>query len=288
MNMSIGTERDAQQHMYELVWRVKGEMKRTFSPQYHGTDDPIAKHLNIKVVEQKVLYGKGGMYVPAEYPRIAIDIQSGEQERLNFTFFHEICHHLIRQDEELYGFLDDHAANNLHGTIEHYCDIGAAEFLIPRDEIRELIDQQGFSIEMIRDFDAIFPASKPAIAIQMAQCAAHQCIITVCEYDLLPEGNNGQFALKGIPETTQPQLFVQYSSSSPSCKYRSGRFIPISKEHFLAGVYEAQNFARGHDNIPFRSGTKWAVNCEGFFYKGKVYAAFHITDPKSVQQMSFL
>lgn len=286
--MLIMTERDAGQRMRELVWRVKEDIGQGFSPQYCGVNDPVAKHLKIEVRERKLQYGDGGMYLPGECPRIAIDSTSGEQERLNFTYFHEVSHHLIRQDEELYGFLDDHSPQDLHPTLEHYCNIGAAEFLIPVADVQEIINNRGFSIELIRDLDTAFPASKPAIAIQLAQCATNQCIVVVCEYGILPDKNESQTALKGITETTLPQLFVQYSSSSSSCKYTSGRFVPIPRKHFLAGVYEAKIFAKGFDVIPFRSGTEWAVNCEGFFYRGKVYAVFNITDPGSPQQMRLL
>lgn len=284
--MPVMTERDAGQRMRELVWRVKEDMEQRFSPQYSGVNDEVAKHLKIEVRERKLQYGYGGTYIPGEFPRIAIDPTSGEQERLNFTYFHEVSHHLIRQDGELYGFLDDHSPRDLHPTLEHYCNIGAAEFLIPEADIREIIRNQGFSIELIRDLDTIFPASKPAVAIQLAQCAPHQCIVIVCEYGIVPQRSRHQAELGGIPRDVHPQLFVQYSSGSPSCRYKPGRFIPVPKDHFLAGIYESQIFTKGHDNIPFLSGTKWPVDCEGFFYKGKVYAVFHITDPPSPNQMA--
>lgn len=89
-------------------------------------------------------------------------------------------------DGELYGFLDDHSPQDLHPTLERFCHMGAAEFLVPSVEIRKIIDEQGFSIVLIRDLDEKFPASKPAIAIQLTQCASHQCIVMVCEYGLIP------------------------------------------------------------------------------------------------------
>ena len=285
--MPIITERDAGQHMRKLVWRVKENMGQEFSPQYSGVNDPVAKHLKIEVRERKIQYGYGGMYMPGELPRIAIDPTSGEQERLNFTYFHEVSHHLIRQDGELYGFLDDHSLQDLHPTLEHYCNIGAAEFLIPEADIREIVNNQGFSIALIRVLDTMFPASKPAIAIQLAQCASHQCIVLVCDYGVVPQRGKRQTELSGMPKDVRSQLFVQYSSSSPSCKYKTGRFILVPKDHCLSGIYESQIFMKGHGNIPFRSGTKWSVDCEGFFYKGKVYAVFHITDPPSPYQMAF-
>lgn len=284
--MPMVTERDARRRVRELVWRLKGEIGNGFSPRYHGVDDPVARHLDIRVKEQKVYYGTGGVYVPGERPEIVIDPDSGGQERLNFTYFHELCHHLIREDGELYGFIDDYSPKDLHTALEHYCNIGAAEFLVPEAEIRAIIGEQGFSIELVHDLDTIYPASKPAIAIQIAECAPHQCIVLICEYGILPLRNGRQIALDRITVNPSPQLFVRYSSSSPSCKYRTARFVAIPKNHFLLDVYEGRNVSKGHDRIPFQSETKWSVDCEGFFYTGKVYAVFHVTPPPSRAQMA--
>lgn len=285
--MSIVTERDAKRRMRELVWRIKEDMSLKFQPRYHGVNDPVAKHLEIEVKEQDVQFGEGGMYIPGESPKIVIDPRSGEQERLNFSFFHEVSHHLIRMDGELYGFLDDHSPQDLHPTLERYCHIGAAEFLVPEGKVRKVIGKQGFSIELIRELDEKYPASKPAIAIQLAQCATHQCIVVVCNYGVIPQRNEAQTPLIDTQEDVQSQLFVQYSSSSPSCKYTTGRFVPIPKGHLLANSYEQKSFLKGCGDLPVRSGKKWPNNCEAFFYRGKVYAVFNLTDPPSSNQMSF-
>lgn len=284
--MPILTERDAKQRVLTLVSQVKDDLRLKSPPQYSGINDPIAKHLKIEVKEQEGLFGDG-MYLPGPPPKIAIDPTRGDRERLNFTFFHEISHHLIRMDGELYGFLDDHSPQDLRPTLERYCHMGAAEFLVPEVEVRKVISKQGFSIVLIRDLDERFPASKPAIAIQLAQCASHECIVVVCEYGVISQQNEAQAELIGTAEGILPQLFVQYSSSSPSCKYKTGRFVPIPQGHLIASSYEQKCFLRGRENVPVRSGKAWRNDCEAFFYKGKVYAVFNLTVPPSPDQMTF-
>lgn len=285
--MPITTELDAKKRIQRIVLKVKDEMGQHFSSNYRGIDDPVAKYLKIKIVERKLDYGDGGLYLPNKEPIIAIDVHSASQERLNFTYFHEICHHLINNDGELHNFLDGFELKDkdFHSTIEKYCNIGTAEFLVPQKKINKIINKRGFTIEMIRELDEVFPASKPAIMIQMAQCASHECILVVCDFGIIPKRIEDPAPI--IKSTIYPQshLFVQYSSSSPSCKYSTGRYIPVPKEHFLTGVFARKDFATGNDIILFRSNTKWRVNCEGFFYKGKVYGVFNITDPNSPQQM---
>jgi hypothetical protein len=150
-----------------------------------------------------------------------------------------------------------------------------------------IVNLQGFSIELIRDLDEKYPASKPAIAIQLAQCASHQCIVVVCNYGVIPQRNQTQAQFIDIQEDVRPQLFVQYSSSSPSCIYKTGRFVPIPNGHLIANSYEQKALLKGRGNVPVRSGKKWPNDCETFFYKGKVYAVFNLTDPPSPNQMSF-
>lgn len=281
--MPIKTESDAKQRVRELVWQIKKELNIQHPPQYCGVNDPIASHLGIKVREQN-LSPDDGLYLPGTPPRIALDPAVSEQERLNFTYFHEISHHLIREDDELYGFLDDCSPQELSPTLEKYCNIGAAEFLVPMLDLRQIISSQDFSIQLIPELDQQFPASKPAIAIQLAECAAHECIVLICEFGLLPELNPGQTGL-GLRAAPQPCLFVRYSSSSPSCKYTSGRFVPIRRNHLLANAFDEKSAIKGFDSIPFRSKTNWSVACEALYYRGKVYAVFNITSPQSPAQL---
>lgn len=285
--MGITTEREAKQRMRDLVTQVKREMGLEKPPRYLGTADPVARHLQIDVKERTIIFGDGGQYLPINPPEIAIDPTTGNQERLNFTFFHEISHHLIREDGELYGFLHDHCPGDLHPTLEHYCNIGAAEFLVPADNVREIIQERGFAIELISQLDEVFPASKPAIAIQLAQCALHSCVVVVCEYGVIPRQNRGQGFFANMRDLNQPQLFVRYSSGSPTYKYNTGRFIPIPKGHLIATAYDTQALVKGRGNIPVHSGREWSNDCESYYYKGSVYAVFNVTPPPSPNQMAF-
>lgn len=289
--MSIITEKDAKWRMRELVRKVKCDLGVEYRLQYHGIDDLVADHLGIKVIEGIVSFGDGGIYLPNRNPpEIIIDPAVGNQERLNFTFFHEISHHLIRQDGELYGFLDDHSPRDFHSVLEQYCNIGAAEFIVPADDVRQIIAELGFSVELIRELDKVFPASGSAIAIQLAQCASHSCVVVVCEYGVIPQRRSlDQVVFGGDEEPSKSRLFVRYSSGSPTYKYNTGRFIPISKEHIIMTAYQGQSLVKGRGNIPVRSGRPWPNDCEAMFYKGNVYGVFNVTAPPSSNsnQMAF-
>lgn len=185
---------------------------------------------------------------------------------------------------EYTSYNEDHQ----HKAIEDYCNIGAAEFLIPREDVRKVILEHGFSIMLIEKLDQLYPASKPAIAIQLAQCALHRCFVIICEYGILSQHNLQQKGLFGTSKPSVSQLYVLYSSSSPSNKYSIGRFVVIPKNHILQSCFRGQQPIREKASIPFRSDTIWETECEAFFYKGKVYAVFNVDPPppSNIHQLS--
>lgn len=289
--MHIRTEREARQRVRELVQHTKVGMGLQEIPYYFGVEDPTARYLGILVKEQPLPLGDEGQYIPGDPPVIVIDHRIGDPDRLNFTFFHEVSHHLACQDDELYSFIHEYASvddKHFNAVLERYCSVGAAEFLIPAEEVRKVIEQQGFSIKLVQHLEPSYPASKPAIAIQLAQCAAHQCFVAVCEWGQMPRQRAAQASFLS-PVNSGPRLYVLYASSSPSTKYPIGRFVPVPSDHVMALAYQGQNAIRGTAPILFRSGNRaWKCECEAFYYKAKVYAAFNVTPPTSPGQLRLI
>jgi hypothetical protein len=287
------SEQQAKRRVLELVWRIKAELNLQNPPHYIGINDPIAKHLGVEVKEEYLPFDEGE-YMPKDPPLtnspiIVLDPRVGDADRLNFTFFHEIMHHLIREDDELYSFLHEYTPRNqdFKTALERYCNIGAAEFLIPAEDVRKAIAERGFSIRLVEYFEPKYPASKPAIAIQLAQCATHKCFVVVCEWGRMPQQQTSQVSFSSAVET--PQLYVLYASSSSSTGYPIGRFVLVPSDHVIAIAYETQGSVKDIAPILFRSGNRrWKCECEAFYYKGKVYAAFNASSPTSPNQPRLL
>ena len=294
--MAISTESQARQRLIEQVNIVKTESGLRNPLRYQGRGDPIAAKLGI-VIQETILPFNDGDYLEAKPPEIPdpiirIDLSKGDQERINFTYFHEVSHHLMRQDDLLFSFLSEYTwGESFDITLERFCNIGAAEFLVPGREVREIIDEKGFRITLLEELDQLYEASKPAVAIQLAQCASHPCFVCVCEYGILQDGRQNQPSFIRMQTSTVPQLYIQYTSRSPSVKnYSLARFTKIPRNHFLSNVYQNRATSRSRAPIPFRSGKVWEVDCEAFYYRGKVYAAFHLEaspPPRSLQQRMF-
>lgn len=286
--MGIKTEREARQRVRYLVQRTKDAAGLQRAPHYAGVNDPIAKYLGIRVKEEPLPPTDEGQYLPVDPPIIAIAPRVSDPDRLNFTFFHEISHHLIRQDDELYSFLHEYASakeDHFDHTLERYCNVGAAEFLIPVSDVQRAIREQGFSIKLIEHLEPLYPASKPAIAIQLAQCATHRCFVVVCEWGVMPQVSAPQASLLSLARDN-PQLYVLYASSSPSAKYPIGRFVSVPNDHVIALAYQSQGTVKGKAPILFRSGNRnWTCECEAFYYRGKIYAVFNASPPTPIQQL---
>jgi Zn-dependent peptidase ImmA (M78 family) len=284
--MQIKTFREAEHKLINLIEAIKQEADIKHLYKYQGINDPLAKQLGVEIVEQ-ALHNQYGLYMSKSpitgMPTITIDPNGSDEERLNFTYFHEVAHHVIRSDDELYGFIDEMAGQNedLNTLKERFANIGAAEFLLPGEAIKEAINENSFSIKLLLELDKTYPASKPSIAIQLARQAIHKCFVIVCEYGQIPSKGTGQAELTENEKSSNTNyLYVRYAASSPSNKYSIGQFVVIPNKHLLSNVFVNKlPLRKGKDSIPFRSRTEWDAECEGMYYKGKVYAVFNLETP---------
>ena len=72
--------------------------------------------------------------------------------RLRFTIFHEIVHYLLDDDGALLQLLHDVFGadqDSIDRFKEYACHVGAAEFLVSRDEVVKLIHRRGFTVDLI-------------------------------------------------------------------------------------------------------------------------------------------
>ena len=248
----------------------------------------MADALGLKVKTGSLPDHKDGAYSEKDQT-IIISAKVASTERRIFTCYHEITHCLIRRDPNLYSQLNELFPNNqeFDRAIEQICSLGAAEFLLPDEFVRQLIDLQGFSIRLVQQMCEERQASGPATAIQLANCAGHQCYVLVCEMGFPPSPGRAQQEAfwKSLPGA---QLYILYGCWSPGTKYPIARYTIIPQDHLIHAAYKDQAYLTGEANIPFRSGNEWRVPCEAMYYRNRVYAAFHLTSQSNPLQMKLL
>ena len=228
---------------------------------------------------------------------ILINSRIQSKERKQFTRFHEVTHHLINKDEEVISVLHD-ATWNQNGEykkqLERLCNIGAAEFLMPREEFTKLYKEKGFNVELIPFAANHFGSSTIATTIQLAQVAPNSCITAICECGLIPnEATWSQCHLFDEENCTpQQKLHVAYSASSPATKYGLARNTSIPDDHLIHQAFLETKPLEEESYVPFRSGKKMPCYCEALPDKdgNRVYVLFHLTPPPNPNpdQLTFI
>ncbi len=248
----------------------------------------IESRFPLRVHEENLPPDKDGAYIEEE-SKIVINKLVASEERRQFTLYHELVHYLIRLDDDLYSYLHDAypKTSDFDRTIELICNVGAAELILPREHVRGLIDENGFSLNLLFDLCQSHLVSGPAALIQLVQCAPNQCYGVICEHGILPTSPNvNQKAF--FDQSPVNTLYILYAIWSPSAQYPIARFTRIPKDHILFMHLSNQIIVKGKDRIPFRSGKNWQVPCEVSSFRNNVYGLFHVTPPPNIRQPSLL
>ena len=277
-SLSHLSDRQLRDQVINLVHVARGKL-----PDNSSAFD-IEKHYSLQVCEEEMPLDKEGAYIE-DQAKIIINKLITSDERRRFTLFHELVHHLIRLDGDLYSYLHEIYTDDsiFDRTIELLCNIGAAEFILPREQVREVIENEGFSLQLLLKFCEERKVSGPAALIQLIQCAPNKCYGVICEYGFSPNSNPGlQQAF--VQQTTGQHLYILQAMWSPSAEYPIARFTRIPDNHILASGLLDKNPINGVDRIPFRSGREWRVPCEVQFFRQNVYGIFHASSPPNPMQ----
>lgn len=271
----------------QLVREVVNKYASTTTPTF----DEICFGLGLNVVEDVLPDRKEGMYVEKE-KTIFIDSRMQNEERKRFTQFHEVVHYLIREDEDLiselqdYPYSTDSMEDEYERVVEILCNIGAAEFLMPRDEFKKLYTAEGFNVELILRASHRFKSSTIATTIQLAQIAPNKCITAILEYGLTPKNIiQSQDSLFNTEYSHQkPKWHVIYSASSPAADRWLAKYTVFPDDHLINQAFLQSKMLEAESYIPFPN---WRDSCfcEVLPYKNRVYALFHLSPLPDPNQM---
>lgn len=237
----------------------------------------ISEHYNLKLIEKPLPSGKDGAF-NSEKREIILNSNIKSQERRRFTFFHELMHPLIEQCDDILSSLhQNYHGSELEKAIERLCNVGAAEWLVPSQEIRKHISEgdYAFSTETIPLLCKKYIASAFAVSIQLVSVIAnHRCYLVIASPQALKNNTNHNFYLQVI-----------CSAKSQAAKYHIGRGTIISKDHLITSAYQEKKHVKGRDKIPFRNGKGWPVDCDAIYFKEYIFAFFHESAPLSTNQL---
>jgi hypothetical protein len=237
--------------------------------------EQLCEQLGIRVQYGTIGLGREGA---AFADAILLDPAAGVPARRRFTFYHEIVHHLLREHTvELYSIISDQYESDelLTSISERLCNIGAAEFLLPRETVRSLYQEEGFSVALIAVLSHPESVSRVAACAQLTFCAPHSCIAVVCR--------------QHRPTSTPPAhecIKIDAAFRSSKMKYPCAVGTEIASNHFLAQAFHTAPGGRiqGIAPIPFKSGHRWEVACEALRLGSQVFAFFHVDEPPTSER----
>ena len=279
--------KDINAHVFKLVRDTVRKYASTEIPDF----DEICAGLGLDVKEISLSAESDGLM--NRKSTILVNCRMQSQERKQFTRFHEVMHYLIDGDEELISLLHEATwgpDGEFDRQVERLCNIGAAEFLMPREKFLELYEENGFNVELIPAAASHFGSSAIATTIQLAQVAPHSSITVICEYGLIPNETSlaqGDF-LKQVDYTSTKKLHVVYSASSPATKYWLARYTCIPDNHLINQAYSQGQLLEEETYVPFPSGKKMPCYCEALPHRDRVYVLFHLTPRPNPDQLSLI
>ena len=265
------TEKELIRKSIELASKVRQDIDLSSLP----TDDyeRVAQKSKLTFEWGTLPDGDEGSYIK-EKRQIILDKRAHTPERIHFSFYHELMHAHIEDNDDLLSLLADAHIRDEYDTIERMCNVGAAELLVPGDEVYDLFRSHPFSASLIPLMCERFPASSLAVAFKMINHTPHECHLVIAE----PTISNSD----GV------KLVIIYTGKSSAVeKYtiKRGQILPVRSLLYQAWQGGNGKLCQGEDCIPFASGTEWLVPCDAIRFRGKVFAFFNVSPPISVNQL---
>lgn len=192
------------------------------------------------------------------------------EERKLFSIYHELCHGLIREEDEFFSDLHDLYENDNEFTkvIERLCDIGACEFLLPRKELLEQIYTHGLSIRLLPDICSKYKVSKQMALRRLAECGNDRCVFAICSKDISYSPQTKEVVLHN--------LIVENSWNTSKQKYFLKKGSTIPKDHKIWNYVDSplQSFTIKDSFIEYRSKKRWKCYVEGIWLSSRLYLMF--------------
>ncbi len=231
--------RELDQKIVDLVARTRDDHR---IPEGCGGGVACEK-LGLKLRRTSLQAGSDGMLADG---CVIVDRDVRSASRLEFTIYHEITHHLLDEDGEIIEHFTALLRNDNEAykrEIERCCHKGAAEFLMPRARVAEMIRDEGFSVNLVELIADRHGASIIASALQLAYCAPVDCFVVLCSYGPIP---------RSWPR--RRGLHVDYVGAPLQRKFMLARFSPVRSDHVLTEAWETRAPAEGKTYVPFPSG----------------------------------
>lgn len=209
------------------------------------------------------------------------------EPRIIFTLFHEILHFLIEKEgAEIIEILTNHSKDTYKDSLEQLCDLGASEFLLPKEQLEGMIEEEiditTFK-KLLKDSGDI---SAPAIARKLAYLAHYPAVFAICGKKILSVPSGG---LLNEDTKIYENLAIEYAFSTRNFKYRLKRFHPVPDNHLLKQALDKNEGLKGEDFFPYsnsKSKHKCYIDC--FLSGDRIYGILYEKRPVNNENQTSL
>lgn len=269
----------------ELAKRTRGEISDAGLQQ--DDFEGIAQKFGITLCREPLPGNNPGCYLK-EDKKIVLNSRVYLLERLHFTFDHELMHDRIEHDDDLLSLLADAyiQSEEALSIIERLCNAGAAELLMPSDDVRMMVREHDFSPGIIPLLCDRYNASSIAVAFQMIFTATHHCYLVIAESTYAVPDSDLPMLIDMQRTEAQPRLVMIYTAASPAAKYHIKRGQIVATDHPLCAAWHQQGeVVSCRARMPLPSGKRWDVDFDAVCFRGKVFAFFNVSHPVGKEQM---
>ena len=262
------SERQLAEHLVQRIDGIRG-----------GADDlsldALFALLQIRRIDACPPNGQDGLYVEANRT-VFINPAIRTPERRRFTAYHEVTHAIVADDtllqEELAEMCPDDQSERL--VVEMLCNVGAAEFIIPRARFVPFI--RGFDSPLgcvATACDEFRGASLPAVAQQIAQYSETPGMVLICAEEPIRCQGGWRSACR----------HVQYAFLPPwprSARYRPRpkRFQVLRPDHPLSAMFDRPQPFSGEAYYPYDTDRRIPCWCEGAWHSRSYRAVAQLTE----------
>ena len=193
--------------------------------------------------------GKFGAFVP-EKNHILID-QESPPKRQRFTLAHEVMHYLIQNDDDLLSDLhEEYEGDKLEVELENFCNLGAAEMLLPGEVVDAAIAKKGQNPKLIPELAEIHQVSEEVVMIALAERGSTPSIVLMAG--------------------SKP-LRVYFSAKHPKIFDRVSRGAGFRRDDPVVVAFETGLPYKGKGTLPNHPGV---YGLEVYPKGGRVYAVY--------------
>jgi hypothetical protein len=276
------SEAEMATHLLGLVDGVRARLPTV-------TLEALFEALEVKRIDAAPPTGQEGLYV-RELGAVFLNPAIRTLERRVFTGFHEGTHAIVDRDpllrEQLAELCSDDKSERR--VVEMLCDIGAAEFLMPREAFVPLVRAHDSPVRCIEAVERQFPgASLPAIAQQIAHYASPPGLVLVCADAPIPRPGGFERARVHVQ-----YAFIRPVSGSARVRPRPKRYQVVKADHPLSSMFQDTARFSGETYYPYATDRRIPCWCEAEWHAPSQRVVALLTERTctrpSIQQASFV